>query len=210
LKLRLQKIDDVTRPDHWYLTPADECYYFCDYTAGAGFDFTPSNSFILHLKKLVWRRGLADYPHKGRAIEQATLLLRDVFEDSFYATATFAPIPPSKSESNTEYDDRMWRIVLGVCRGKGGDPRRLIVQTASYATSRSNIDGHQMRPEDLLAIYRIDKPQPPRLTVCLFDDILATGCHFKAAKQLIKSEFPAVNCIGIFLARQAVSSSAKV
>ena len=38
--LRLTKIDDLTRPDHSYLTAADDCYFLGEYTARKGFAFS--------------------------------------------------------------------------------------------------------------------------------------------------------------------------
>ena len=38
---RLTKIDDLTRPDHYYLSSADECYCLGEYTARAGFAYSP-------------------------------------------------------------------------------------------------------------------------------------------------------------------------
>jgi hypothetical protein len=48
---RLSKVDDLTRPDHSYLTPDDVCYYLGDYTARGGFKFSAINNLISNLKK---------------------------------------------------------------------------------------------------------------------------------------------------------------
>ena len=48
---RLTKIDDLARPDHFYLTADDECYFLGEYTARKGFAFSPTNQLILNFKK---------------------------------------------------------------------------------------------------------------------------------------------------------------
>jgi hypothetical protein len=45
--LRLTKIDDLARPDHSYLTAADDCYFLGEYTARKGFAFGATNRLIL-------------------------------------------------------------------------------------------------------------------------------------------------------------------
>jgi predicted amidophosphoribosyltransferase len=64
------------------------------------------------------------------------------------------------------------------------------------------------RPADLLAIYTIDEtkiePEPNKLVI--FDDLLTTGCHFKAVAQLLRDRFPNTPIIGLFIARRAPES----
>ena len=38
---RLSKVDDLTRPDHWYLTEDDHCFFIGEYTARQGFAAPP-------------------------------------------------------------------------------------------------------------------------------------------------------------------------
>jgi hypothetical protein len=45
---RLTKIDDLTRPDHFYLTPEDACYFLGEYTARKGYAFSPTNQLVLN------------------------------------------------------------------------------------------------------------------------------------------------------------------
>ena len=48
---RLTEIDDLARPDHWYLTPEDDCYFLGEYTARKGFVFSATNQLVLNFKK---------------------------------------------------------------------------------------------------------------------------------------------------------------
>jgi predicted amidophosphoribosyltransferase len=39
--------------------------------------------------------------------------------------------------------------------------------------------------------------------IALFDDVLTTGCHFRAAKSILEKSFHEVEIIGLFIARRA-------
>ena len=55
-----------------------------------------------------------------------------------------------------------------------------------------------------ISLYEIDQlltiPQPQ--VIGLFDDVLTTGAHFKAAQSLLNKAFPGVRVIGLFIARR--------
>jgi predicted amidophosphoribosyltransferase len=84
------------------------------------------------------------------------------------------------------------------------DCRELIVQNASHQSSHSvGTQNSRPSPTTLASRYEIDqslvKPEPTKIVI--FDDVLTTGSHFKACKQLIEKAFPSVPVIGLFLAR---------
>jgi hypothetical protein len=64
---RLTKIDDLARPDHWYLTPEDDCYFFGEYTARKGFAFSATNQLTLNFKKGLDKSVTPQWKYKGRA-----------------------------------------------------------------------------------------------------------------------------------------------
>ena len=49
---RLTKIDDLARPDHWYLTPEDDCYFLGEYTARKGSAFSPTNQLDFEFQEI--------------------------------------------------------------------------------------------------------------------------------------------------------------
>ena len=53
---RLTKIDELTRPDHWYLDENDPCFFLGEYTARMGFVYSETNNLILNFKKSMDRR----------------------------------------------------------------------------------------------------------------------------------------------------------
>jgi predicted amidophosphoribosyltransferase len=60
-----------------------------------------------------------------------------------------------------------------------------------------------LRPAERAAHYSVDESlaHPAPDVIVLFDDILTTGCHFKAMELVLKERFPDVEILGLFLAR---------
>lgn len=200
--MRLLKIDEITRPDHSHLDVNDECYYVLEYAARQGARHSSANDLIINLKKPVDRRGRPEYRYKDQAIQRAGDILRSVLNEEFITTSTLVPIPCSKTATHPLHDPRMNQILHRMATGLKSDIRELIIQTADL---KSFHDGCRLRPEELAACYEIDAnlsqgSVPAR--VAIFDDILTTGSHFKAASSCIRDVWPEVPLVGIFLARR--------
>src|SRR5262249_32681191 len=107
----LTLIDDLTRPDHSYLTSNDSCAFIGEYTARGGFSFSETNDLISNLKKSVDRRLLAEWRYKELAIQKVARTLKAIFSSQWLDRTTFVPIPPSKIKTHHLYDDRLVRIL---------------------------------------------------------------------------------------------------
>lgn len=202
---RLLKIDPSNRGDHYYLEEEHECFYFHEYFAGKGFLHSAGNQFISNLKKSVLTRGQPQYQYKEQAITRAARMLGAVFvgTPAVFTHATITAIPPSKLRDHAEYDDRINRIIAGACHGHAADVRDLVLQTQGYDASHNQASGGRKKPHELEAIYALS-PQPPRSTVILVDDVLTTGAHFVAARNVIRTQYPDTKVYGFFLARRVV------
>lgn len=204
--MKLQAIDDSNRAAHYYLTPEDQCYFLYEFTARKGYGYSPGNQFIFNFKKSPTKRSEAQYQYKLQAIQKAIRLYQGIFDQvvGVYKDCTFAPIPPSKIASHPEYDDRMWQVVKGACEGKGADAREFIKQIQSYDAAHLAGDTKaRIKPTALQALYKLDQ-LPPKSTVLLFDDVLSAGCHYRAAKSAILSQYPDTQVVGLFLARRVL------
>lgn len=204
MPIRLQKIDNLTLPDHCYLDQRDECYYLFEYTPRQQGSYDSVSNFIFNLKKPVDRKGRPEYRYKERAISQAGDYLRLVLNEEWISSAMLVPIPCSKTKQNPLYDDRILRILGRMTRGLTCDVRELIVQTADLESFHG---GCRMRPAQLRQYYALDRAlcecdQPPEVTV--FDDLLTTGSHFKAVQSVIHDHWPDVHVSGIFIARRFI------
>jgi len=196
----LTKIDDLILPDHWYLDGEDECYFLGEYTAGKGFAYSSTNQRIFNLKKGVERRGLPDWIWKPRAIQQAARELRDSLNSGFLHTATFVPVPPSRTTDDPLYDDRMTQVLRSL--GPNVDVRELVIQLESTEGAHNSPD--RPGPHQLYENYSMDdtKVDPRPLRIAVVDDVLTTGAHFKAIKRILKETFDEVEVLGLFLARR--------
>lgn len=204
MPIRLQKIDEHTRPDHSYLDENDECYYLLEYTPREGFAFSSANDIILNLKKSVDRRGRAEYRYKEWAIQRSSALLREALSAQWIASATLVPVPCSKQKNHPLYDDRMLQVLQRTTDGLPCDVQELVIQNDNLDSFH---DGYRLRPYQLKAYYELDPDlrvrEVPR-EVAIFDDLLTTGCHFKAMQSIIHDHWPTVLVSGIFIARRYI------
>lgn len=203
----LLKIDESNRSAHYYIEEAHECFFFHEYTARKGYAHSDGNGLVINLKKSVLHKGQQQYKYKGQAIVKCGTMLRAAFEKAawVFKDATIAPIPPSKLPTHPEYDDRMMQIVKLACSGKGADVRELLRQAQSYEASHTQVDGQRKKPHELEAMYTVEGP-PPKGIVILVDDVLTTGAHFVAVRNVIRATYPDRRVLGMFIARRVPSN----
>lgn len=204
LASRLQKIDELTRRDHYYLEDGDHCYFFGEYTAGEGHAYSATNQLIHNLKKTMDKRGTPQWRYKGIAIAEAARLLRSAVKPE--ARVTFVPIPPSKAKDDPLYDNRLVQILQATCESRPAECRELLLQRQSVAAA--HLSDVRPTPDEVAANYRIDESlaDPAPETIFLIDDVLTTGCHFKAAERVLRERFPRANIVGMFIARRVPKS----
>ena len=198
---RFTAIDELTRPDHYWLTDDDRCYFLGDYTAGRGYSYSQTNQLILNFKKSLDRQGKPEWQYKQSALLQAAASFRRALGKDPPAHV-FVPMPPSKARGDPLHDDRMTRMLRAIWPGESADVRELIVQSES--TDAVHEQPVRPTPEQIQAAYRIDKSlaTPEPRIVSIVDDLLTTGAHFRAASSVLAAHFPAVQIIGLFLARR--------
>lgn len=200
---RIIKIDDLTRPDHTYLTEGDRCYYLMEYTSRQGYSYSPENSIINNIKKPVSTRRTRQWEYKIQEIQNIGNAFRGILGQDIIQQAVWVPVPPSKHRDHPEYDDRMLRVLQHMGREYGIDIREMITTRATIAASHQS----DIRPsiEDIKNNLQLDTSAfeaiPPK-PIVLFDDMITAGAHFKACQQLILEHEPDANIIGIFIARR--------
>jgi predicted amidophosphoribosyltransferase len=189
LPTKLTRVDSLLLADHYYLDADDDCYFIGEYTARAGFAFGAMNDLIQNLKKTMERRDRPEWKYKEWAISKAADMLREAIPPEWLRSATLVPVPPSKAKDDPRYDDRLLRILQRFGSGVRIDVRELVFQRTSTAAAHESED--RPTPADLLELYAIDEtltePAPQKLVV--FDDLLTTGCHFKAIAQTLSDRF---------------------
>jgi predicted amidophosphoribosyltransferase len=197
----LLQIDDLVRGDHSWLTEDDDCYYFMEYTAHEGYGYSAANQFIFNYKKPVRYKGTPAWGYKETAISNAAKLFREYWPTNLpLNTCTFVPVPPSKIKTHKEYDDRILRTINLI------NPAQCEVkELLSFQKDMEPAHIAQRRPtvQELMANIIFDgENEDSRDNIILFDDVITTGCHFKACKNILQEYYPNANIIGMFIARR--------
>jgi len=199
---RLTKIDDLTRADHSYLTTADACYFLGEYTARKGYAFSPTNRLIFNLKKGMERRDRPEWRYKAVAIQTVADALRAALNDKARQTLTFVPVPPSKAKADPLYDDRLAQVLQAIWPGQGTDIREMVVQPTSTDAVHDRDD--RPTPAELETRYvieqRLTHPKPQAFAVV--DDMITTGAHYVAIRNILRRVYPDIPIMGIFIARR--------
>jgi hypothetical protein len=196
---RFRLIDETNWDEYHYIEPGDDCLYLWErmsqVKAGQWHQY-PTNGFIANLQIPVSCKvdNAYRYKHKINAVKYAATALGQVLARNL---ATFVPMPPSKTRNDPEHDDRLLKVLKGVTPPLP-DIRELVLLTENFDAKQKGIS-----PEDRASKYRINekvaKSKPSKIFI--FDDVLTTGCHFKAVKMVLKERFPEAHVCGIFLAR---------
>jgi hypothetical protein len=203
LPQRHTKIDDLTRPNHRYLEPEDNCYFLGEYTSGAGFS-TPTNDLILNfkippseLKKNPARRRWKD----GAITEIASALGRHL--SNLKPGRIVIPVPTSKLPTNPNYDDRLLRALSLSSATPALITRELIKQRRNTAADHES-DERQTYDELLENCYLDEQTALPAPTgIVLVDDVLTEGKHFKVCQHLLRQRYgDTVPIAGFFVARR--------
>lgn len=200
---RLTKIDELTRSDHSYLEAGDECLFFGDYTARKGFSHSATNQMIHNFKKPIRFRNTPSWRYKTQAINAAANALSQNIGAAL-SKLTLVPVPPSKLKTDVEYDDRIMDMLRAITAPVGVSPdiRELVQQTHQMAAAHET--ANRPPPEEWEKVYAVDEvlAQKDPNWIVIIDDLLVTGCRFRAMSNVLKKRFPAVRITGIFLARR--------
>lgn len=196
----LTEIDELLLPEYYYLNDSDECYFLREYTAGKGYSFSETNNLISNFKKSPAVRHTSQWFYKEQALERLAVELQKSLNLEWLGSATLVPMPPSKAPDHPEYDDRMLQLLQRISLGLL-DIRELLYQEESMEAAHASVS--RPRPEEIAENYRVNEDllEPEPEVIGLFDDVLTTGSHFKAAKRVLREYFPETPIVGVFLAR---------
>ncbi len=197
---------------HSALAPDDLCYYIGDYTPRAGYAHSEMNKRIINLKKDPSRRDKDEWQYKEKAIRESARLLTSAFSDYPLERCIFIPIPPSKNRDDPMYDDRLMQILNRVI----GIEESQIIEAINVRSSTDAVhlsSGRRATVEAIKQNYILDHlnfTEKPKV-VWLFDDVIASGAHFKAAKQLLMTvpSLETIPIVGLFIARSILEPQAQ-
>lgn len=200
---RLTKIDELTRGDHSFLDAGDECLFFGEYTARKGWSYSATNKLILNFKKPVERRGRPEWRYKTQAINEVARAFSSNIGNAF-SSITLVPVPPSKLRIDPAYDDRMMDMLraLRAPSGMTSDVRELVIQTGPMPAAHGSVT--RPPPSEWEKVYAIDEAQAQSVPawIGIIDDLLVTGCRFRALSNVLRRRFPEARITGLFIARR--------
>ena len=86
--------------------------------------------------------------------------------------------------------------------GIAPDIRELVVQLKAMPAAHGN--ENRLPPHDWEAAYSIDETvaAPTPAWIGIIDDVLVTGCRFRAMSNVLKVRFPQTRITGLFIARR--------
>lgn len=202
----LHWLDASACADHVLLESTDHCAYLADYEPGpealkAGF-----SQMMWHFK---CRPSLARGDprlalRKERALRIMAGWLRQALGRETVESWTWVPIPPSRHRDDPDFDDRLTRTLALAFEGYDLDQRAMLLQASSTAAdhrSRRRLpEGslHELLQLDAVSI----QAGPLRGGIALFDDVLASGKHFRCCVRRLRERFPYMPIHGIFLMRR--------
>lgn len=196
------KIDNLLRSHHHHLVDTDSCYFIGEYTARGGYAFSPTNNLIINLKKPLTKQGSPQWRFKARAIRIAAKALSIAMSGADLKDYTFIPAPSSKLKSDPMYDDRVVKVLQRAFPHGNLDFREAFLTSSEREAFHDNASRD---PHVLQAGWTTNGDMLSNLrdTVLVFDDVLTTGCHFRAISDLLKNNGCTSTIHGIFLARRA-------
>lgn len=204
---RFSVIDETNREQYAFLQPHDECYYIWERISQLwsghekpDYSMVPAtNNFIANFQIPVTCKtdNPKRYYWKEQAIKHATNALARLIPENWREHGTFVPIPPSKVRGDGEHDPRLLTTLRAI-RPRLQDIRELVLQSENADAKRKGVS-----PTDRAQHYSIneDAADPDPEAVFIVDDVLTTGCHFKAVEIILKDRFPDAAVFGLFLAR---------
>ncbi|MBK8740298.1 MAG: hypothetical protein IPM02_12565 [Betaproteobacteria bacterium] len=198
--MRQQRIDELTRRDHYYLGEQDLCYYFLEYSARHGMSFGASNELIRDLVRPESKAGFGPDVPKQRAIRRLAQTFKGALSAGQIGAITFVPLPQARPRDDPQYDDRMHRVLRSVAEGL--DVRELIEWVGTHETG--DFTGIRTGPDVLYANFHVVPAlmEPTPAVIMLVGDVLTTGASFVAARRRLRQAMPGVPVCGLFAARR--------
>lgn len=199
--------------EHSYLDIDDNIYYIEEYISGNGFA-GKGNNLIINLKKSVDKKGTDQWKHKEKAIIDIALLIAKEMDNPNVSSRRiyWLPIPPSRIKTDPLFDDRTYRI-LTLAIAVSTSCKHFVTDALYQHSNRESFSSITAKRDvdELVSNYSMnDIPNydPEKDLIVIFDDMLTTGCHFKAVEELVLDKYPNAVVMGIFVARRVIKSEA--
>lgn len=177
-----------------FLQEEDKIYYWEFYDPVYLMGYTPASSLICNLKKT------PDDPHfqyRQKSLQEASEILECFLERTNLSAITIVPIPQSSCVGTFDYVS----LLAEILDGSKCEPDIQNLFCFKQKNEKTHYSSGRRDSQIIQANLRINEE---RLSSCktkivLFDDVLTTGAHFAACKNLILSCRPDVTVFGLML-----------
>jgi len=186
------KLDIELHPRR-HIASDDLCIYFLE-KESEGYSASDANNIIYNFKKPLSRQEHSDWYYKERAIKQISSMINTIrFPECF-----IVPAPTSKPRNSKEWDSRIDQVVDSIAQQQVSIAKNLDVTIPL-------LPAHNGGSRDIQTIKNFTSctvlPQNGINTVILVDDVLTTGAHFRAWKEIILERNPHIKHVfGLFFA----------
>lgn len=195
--------DQVQNPPSFFDRDAcKRCFYAREYKS-EGYQSSDDNQLIFNFKKRITQKGKPEWVYKKKAIEQFANELHELFISSDKNRVyTVTTIPTSKSPDDINYDCRFEEMIthltnyddINICYEKP-----IILKESVKSVSA---EGGERNPALIYTNYKFKgfKNNTPKM-LCVIDDVVTSGAHFVAYRDLLLKKCPTIKIIGLFWAR---------
>lgn len=188
---------DFTR----HLNEEDLCYYYGVYAPG-GYSISKYNSLVQNFKKDISRKEYNDWHYRNDAVDKFAHMVHYALSNR---QCTIIPCATSKPRNSPNFNDRLDAVASKLGSLSQNYDIQFCLDTIEERTPSHT--GGTRNPAEIIKNTRWATPaKTPNHNIILIDDVLTTGAHFRAYKDIILKNLPNSNVLGLFLARYDGSS----
>ena len=176
----------------------DKCFYARDYIPRTGYEGSHCNQLIHNFKKDASKKNTQEWPHKISAIKQFALELAPPIVELPTGWGV-SYVPTSKHKDDPNYDSRYEMLHSELLRLNSNID--FFETCYSIKSIKSSHTGGSRAVHILQANMEVRQLRKGIKGVLLIDDVISSGSHYIACKNLLLGQYPSLEMAGIFWAK---------